>query len=211
MIQIPNSTLLNVYQEMTDLEKKDTFYLHHGKLLERLSSQYGMPNHFVPEYSDFSRALSYSTDMHALFSSIAHPPDPSILQIGCNYGAYAYFLSLKGFRLVGIDNSEQAVKYGKRHGNLDLVVMDATELGFQDNKFDICISDGFIDLTYVYLSEKKRNATLEEAYRVLKPSGKLLACATRLDTAEFEKSGFKLQEYSYQSPRIGMLLEGEKK
>jgi SAM-dependent methyltransferase len=100
-----------------------------------------------------------------------------ILDIGCGAGFDAFVAAKitgpRG-RVIGIDVTEEMIE--KANGNLILLGLnnvsfekgEAEELPFQDELFDVVISNGAFNLT---LDKEK---ALKEAFRVIKPKGRLM-------------------------------------
>lgn len=100
------------------------------------------------------------------------PTDRSVLDVATGTGSLAIALSAKAKSVVGIDLSSKmlGVARGKRtKGDLSFIQMDASEMSFQDDEFDIVtISLGLHDMP-----QEIRSSVLEEVRRVLKKDGKL--------------------------------------
>ncbi|KKU49297.1 hypothetical protein A3H10_01775 [Candidatus Uhrbacteria bacterium RIFCSPLOWO2_12_FULL_46_10] len=90
-----------------------------------------------------------------------------ILDIGCGTGGN--FNTLRDFgKVVGVDNSKQALEFAQQKGHTETVVASAIDLPFTDQKFN-CV----VMLDVLEHIEDDYSA-LEEAYRVLKPNGGFL-------------------------------------
>jgi SAM-dependent methyltransferase len=94
-----------------------------------------------------------------------------ILEYGCGTGSHAFLLAKKGARVTGIDISDVAVEKARRQTEaeqikgLDFVVMNAEELTFEDNTFDLICGTAILhhlDLTKAF----------SELARTLKPGGR---------------------------------------
>ena len=86
------------------------------------------------QIGSFGRKILAYSQMHSLISHLSHeiknpdlnleifPKEARVLEIGCNYGAYLYFLShaRPDLNLTGVDISDHAVEYGTQRGNLNL-------------------------------------------------------------------------------------------
>ena len=106
-------------------------------------------------------------------SKVAITKDMKILDVGCGTGYFSLLLAKEGAKVTGIDLSEAMVAQSKAWAikeklTVDFLVMDAEQLQFPEDTFDLVIS---------------RNVTWDlphpiEAYRqwlrVLKPQGTLL-------------------------------------
>jgi SAM-dependent methyltransferase len=93
-----------------------------------------------------------------------------VLDIGCGAARTTIELYKMGYQVTGIDISETLLSKGKAlYPQLDLHFMNATELSFGNESFDIVVfSFNGIDSIY---PETLRNKVFEEAYRVLKTGG----------------------------------------
>ena len=115
----------------------------------------------------------------------------SVLELGTGTSRYGVFLAKQGFEFTGIDISKGMLTVAKEKAkkekvNLDLLQMDAENLGFSPCTFDnvICIHAlRFIDPL----------KSLNEARRVLKPGGRIIAQFDALD-AYFTKLSLRLKE-----------------
>ena len=90
-----------------------------------------------------------------------------ILEIGCGIGKLSNSLYQEGFvNIVGTDLSSKSIAYGKtKYPHLELKVMNAAKLEFQDNSFDACLSFDLIE----HLPDIAEH--LNEVNRILKPGG----------------------------------------
>jgi 2-polyprenyl-6-hydroxyphenyl methylase/3-demethylubiquinone-9 3-methyltransferase len=72
----------------------------------------------------------------------------TVIELGCGYGRVLQCLTEKASRVVGIDTSlgslHLASEYVENQDKLELFQMDAIELGFKDNQFEVvvCIQNG---------------------------------------------------------------------
>jgi SAM-dependent methyltransferase len=93
----------------------------------------------------------------------------SVLDCGCGTGIYAKHFSKTGY--MGIDISEAYLRRARsRNPGYRFELMDATDLGFQNESFDAVITSGVIH----HLANRDSTRVLSEIRRVLKPSGFLL-------------------------------------
>lgn len=98
-----------------------------------------------------------------------------LLDIGCNWGRWSIAAAQKGYKVIGIDPSLDAILAAKRvsaqlGGDPDFVVGDARFLPFSEKVFDVVYSYG----VYQHLSKENVRICLDEAARVLKENGKTL-------------------------------------
>jgi phosphatidylethanolamine/phosphatidyl-N-methylethanolamine N-methyltransferase len=91
----------------------------------------------------------------------------NLLEIGVGNGSHLKFLTKH--RITGIDTSERMLNFARRNANKEtsLLVMDGTHTSFADASFN------YIVLSHILSVVKEPNLLLEEAYRILKPGGKL--------------------------------------
>lgn len=99
-----------------------------------------------------------------------------ILELGAGTARYGIFFAKLGFDYTGIDITPKMLEVAKEKAKkeglyLKLLVMDAHELGFKNNTFDSV----FCDRTFKFFHKPVK--VLKEAYRVLKPRGKMIVNA----------------------------------
>jgi len=85
-----------------------------------------------------------------------------VLDIGCGFGRFVYYLREKGIDAIGIDISESSIKLAKDN---NCAVGNAEDLQFENNSFDVVISLGVLHHT------PDINKAIQEIWRVLKPDG----------------------------------------
>jgi arsenite methyltransferase len=102
-------------------------------------------------------------------------PGEHVLDLGCGSGTDAFFAAAKvgtEGRVVGIDFTDEQVEKAKRladeHGfqQVEFEQGRIEELPFEDETFDVAISNGVINLSPV------KNKVFEEVARVLRPGGR---------------------------------------
>ena len=97
-----------------------------------------------------------------------------LLDLGCGYGRVAFRLEEKVNRLVGIDNSKDNIqlanKLRRENSKCEFIEMNAVDLIFEDNLFDIviCVQNG---ISAFKVDPEK---LIEESIRVTKKEGILL-------------------------------------
>lgn len=85
-----------------------------------------------------------------------------ILEIGCNYGHLTDLLRKRSDSVIGIDINRSIIE---QSGKNYLKVMNATELQFPDESFDLIVATNIVE----HIPDTAR--FLNEAERVLKPGG----------------------------------------
>lgn len=90
-----------------------------------------------------------------------------ILEIGVGNGAH--FHQYKLHKVIGIDTSNRMLEKAAKHlsKNIELFNMSGEDLQFPDNSFD------YVVLSHVIAVVDKPEQVLNEAYRVLRPNGRL--------------------------------------
>lgn len=95
-----------------------------------------------------------------------------ILDIGCGSGRHSIYLAKKGFKVVGIDISEEAIMSvrrlaNKEKANAEFLVGRMEKLPFKDEEFD-----GLISLRVLNHGRRKDvEMAINEIFRVLKKGG----------------------------------------
>lgn len=96
--------------------------------------------------------------------------DSKILDVATGTGKQAFAFAKRGYKVVGIDLSEDMLKVAKKknkYENLKFEVADATNIPFEDSEFDVsCVSFALHDIPLTI-----REKVLEEMVRVTKPKG----------------------------------------
>jgi len=122
-----------------------------------------------------------------------------VLDVGCGDGVLSYLLAKKGANVIGIDSSEEAIRFAKERcrdlSNLNFQVASAYELPFSKDNFDYVISSEVIE--HLKYPEKM----LAEIKRIWNGRGKIIITTpirfteTPLDKMhykEFFENEFKL-------------------
>ena len=131
---------------------------------EKLKKVYGQAPTRIVQY------LNAEVDFIKKYAKIGD----KVLELGCGYGRVLKKLSGLNCHLHGIDNSEDSIEFAQSYlsgnENIQLSVMNALELNYPDNKFDLvfCIQNG-ISAFHVDQSD-----LIKEAIRITKPDGQIL-------------------------------------
>ena len=98
------------------------------------------------------------------------PKGGRILEAGCGLGPWVIKLSMLGYKMVGVDYQQECIDKVKSYdANLEVYTADVRSMPFEANYFSTYLSWGVIE----HFAEGP-DGVLNEAYRVLKPEGKLI-------------------------------------
>lgn len=119
--------------------------------------------------------LEYRVTMHFIHRFLK--PGDSVLELGAGTGRYSVALAKEGARVSAVElvgsNYEKLKENAKGLGNLQAFRGDALDLGrFADGAFDMTLVFGPM---YHLYEEADRHKALDEAIRVTKPGGFILA------------------------------------
>lgn len=102
----------------------------------------------------------------------------AVLDVGCGLGATTSLIKSRwpDAQVIGINLSENQIDYCQRnHGDCDFALMNATDLKFTEESFDVIFS---AEAAFHF---NTRVDFFKQAYRALKPGGSLLLCDILLD------------------------------
>jgi cyclopropane fatty-acyl-phospholipid synthase-like methyltransferase len=126
------------------------------------------------EANSFQKALINTNKVLMEFAGISNGED--ILDAGCGVGGSAFYLAKnRNARVEGITLSDKQYVYAIRkckelglEKNVNFSIQDYSQTNFPDNKFDVVWAIESVTSTY------NKDEFAKEAYRVLKPGGKLI-------------------------------------
>jgi len=122
------------------------------------------------QYSDFICSMRMENHRSGIEVLRREREQGNILYAACSFGLGVKLIESFGYSVMGIDIDKYAIRQGKER-NLDVRVMNAFNMDFPDNSFDIAISRDF--LRPDYLGEDLKAAFLEQA-RTIKKGGILI-------------------------------------
>lgn len=99
-------------------------------------------------------------------------PGDRVLDLGCGSGAVVARLRKCGVDVVGVDYAEAMVDVARETYGLGDKVrrMDATDLQFESNSFDVVLANGVLHHLTV---QEQLDGALSEVHRILRPGGRL--------------------------------------
>jgi cyclopropane fatty-acyl-phospholipid synthase-like methyltransferase len=127
------------------------------KIYDALALQYLQK---VPEREEFSEVLLAKFIDHVKVGS-------TILDVGCSVGLDMATLITKGFKVVGVDISDEMAKFAReRNKGSEIIVGNFLDIQFNE-QFDGMVMHGFVHL----FPKQTAVRTLEKAYDLLKKDG----------------------------------------
>ncbi|MDQ0286560.1 SAM-dependent methyltransferase [Desulfofundulus luciae] len=112
-------------------------------------------------------------EKEAVLAYLEPRPGMSVLDVGCGTGNYSLELARRGLKVTGLDISPGMLAKARAKAQaeglpVEFVQGDAVQLPFPDDSFDGVISVSAMEFV------PDLGAALQEAYRVLKPRGRLV-------------------------------------
>ncbi len=159
-----NEEIINYY-----VFSKLDYRLYNGSL-DDLSMHYGIWDQTT---STHRQALANENRVIANIARIQR--DDHVIDLGCGYGTTAVWLALNiGCRVTGITLSTDQVLHARRLAQKRGVerLVNFRIMDFHRAQFKDCMFDAAISIESICHSSKKLNA-LNEAWRILKPAGRL--------------------------------------
>lgn|GEM_PF-1154618 len=95
-------------------------------------------------------------------------PGSTLLDVGCASGFFVKLARDAGFDARGCDYSAEAVAYGRKHFDVEIIQSPAEAIDAPDNSFDI------VTILHVIEHLSDPLAAMRELHRVLKPGGLML-------------------------------------
>lgn len=101
------------------------------------------------------------------------PKGSKILEAGCGFGQWVFWMAEQGFDVTGVDISEKAINIAKKYiknnkiKNCKFLEKDIRKTSFKDGYFDYIFSFGVVE------HFRNPDVILKEFKRILKPGGKI--------------------------------------
>lgn len=140
-----------------------------------------------------------------------------ILEAGCGFGHWVFWMAEQGFETTGVDLSPKAISLAKDYAlknkinNCKFIKGDVRKLPIEDNYFDIIFSFGLIEHFL------RPEIILKELLRVLKPGGKIfLSVPNKYSSHTISRLILKIlgkwdlgREYSYDKKSLIKLFKNQ--
>lgn len=133
-----------------DIDNYDKYYKKNASLYNKIR---------LDHENDFNHTIE-------IIREYAGVGDIHLLDIGCGTGKYGERLAEFGYKVNGVDKSQDQIKEAQKI--IDAQVANALNLPFEENSYDLCI---MIMVIHQMEESEKRIKAFKEAYRVLKPGG----------------------------------------
>ena len=110
-----------------------------------------------------------------------------VLDVGCGEGFYSIYLAKKGFEVVGIDISKNAIRYSKENAKkagvkINFIAIDVAELKKLNEKFDFVLEWGLLHS----MMPEQRKKYVEDVSNLLNSGGKYLSICFNENDTRFE-------------------------
>jgi len=145
----------------------------------------------IPEDADSKFYIQHLYPYHLAYGNAK---DKIILEVGFGDGYGSFYLAGAAKMVIGIDCEEENVKNARnkyKRNNLDFKMMEASNLGFKDETFDIVFSSQVIE----HIKEDKLMNYLSEIFRVLKAGGILYLATLNKEVAMKRGQVYKKNPY----------------
>ncbi len=132
----------------------------------------------TPLFDPFLRlTMRESTFKHSLVKEASFQENNRVLDLGCGTGTLAILIrqAWPSAEVIGIDADEQILQIARskiRNAGLNITLDKgmAPNLPYADESFDLVVSSLF----FHHLTRENKTLTLNEVYRILRPTGHLL-------------------------------------
>ena len=122
-----------------------------------------------------------------------------VLEVGCGAGLGLGYLARRARRVIGGDYAEDNLRVTQQHykGRVELTLLDAHNLPFKDNCFDVVVAMAVV----IYL---QLDRFFDECYRVLTRGGTLVFCTPNKEQPGFHRS--PLSKNYLSAPELSALM-----
>ena len=120
---------------------------------------------------------------HKNVEGLLGPGDGRLLDFGCGNGTFLLRMHQRGWKVTGLDVSEQAVQRIRTHLGLSVLAGSLPHPELGDESFDVITMRHSLEHVHQPLE------VLRAAYRLLAPNGKLIVSAPNIDSLPFKWFG----------------------
>lgn len=157
----------------------------------------------APDYDQKEKYLS-SFEKGQLQPLFANLGGKKVLDVGAGTGRLVGELIKRGAKVTALDVSTEMLLVLKKKFQIEAVVGDAEALPFPEGTFDWVVA------TFLIVHLKNPRHFFDQAYRVLKPGGKLLV--TNINQKEppevkTKEGNIKIESYYHRPQRVREILE----
>jgi acetyltransferase-like isoleucine patch superfamily enzyme len=140
-------------------------------------------------------------DRRAEFCARYLKPEDVVLDVGCGEGYLTNKLKRRCKTMIGIDYAEDAIQKAKRFPGVEYYHMNATDLRFDDERFDKILCLELLE----HLSSLQARKGISEMYRVLKKGGMMIG-STPIRTSPGSIPSCYAHIYEYSENELRELL-----
>lgn len=120
--------------------------------------------------------------------------DSKILDFGCGVGDKTEYIRKKGFEVIGIDLSTQAIKFGKRtFPKCKLKEVKSLNTKFKSKSFDAIVAIAFLHC----LNNKQIKKVIKEINKIIKDKGKIYILVMSDKDSTTKERGKKVEKDTY--------------
>lgn len=119
------------------------------------------------------------------------------IDIGCGEGFYSIYLAKKGFKVTGVDISENAVKLARQNAlkhnvKINFIALDVLDLDKTNDKFDFVLEWALIH----HIKPEQREKYVRNVKKILNKGGKYLSICFNNQNPDFGAKGENLRVVS---------------
>ena len=117
-----------------------------------------------------------------------------VIDVGCGEGFYSIYLALKGFNVIGVDISENAIKLAKENAekagvDVRFKTMDVLDLSELEEKFDFVFEWAIMH----HIMFEQRQKYVREINKILNKGGKYFSMCFNEQDLKFGEPGKKIR------------------
>jgi 2-polyprenyl-6-hydroxyphenyl methylase / 3-demethylubiquinone-9 3-methyltransferase len=112
--------------------------------------------------------LSWIAERRGQMISATSRPDAMLVDVACGGGLLHPYIEGKGYRHIGVDQSEYSLEVAQRHGVDEVIQTDVTKLPFDDSSVDVVVAGQCLE------HMEKPYTVAAECCRILRPGGLLV-------------------------------------